>query len=83
MTGGAWHFDPRFFDATGCWHSVAHAVHHAIVVQGGWTTASLEARRMVGDRNPCIDALGRAWLKLNEPTIGLPPDGERLYGLTV
>ena len=52
---------PPFFKEDGSWLSVEAATTHAIIVQGGFTTPEIEARRML--REPQNAAVAEAWLK--------------------
>lgn len=54
--------DSGYFDADGLFKSVEDAATHAVVVQGGWTTARIEAERMARSSHPRVKAMGEAWL---------------------
>lgn len=58
--------DDRFFDADGRWLSVEHAWRHAVLVQGGFTTAQIEAERMAKERDPKLAQMGRDWLDAHQ-----------------
>lgn len=69
--------DSHYFGQDGLFRSVELAAQHA-VLQGGWTTARIEAERMARSSHPRVRAMGEAWLAGHPQTQGArvhDPDG--------
>lgn len=54
-----------YFGVDGYPLSVEHLARYTILVEGGYTTPEVEARRMLRDRDPKMVAMGEAWLLAN------------------
>lgn len=58
-------FRERYFDTDGLPYSVEHLARYTILIEGGYTTPEVEARRMLRERDPRMVAMGTAWLEAN------------------